>query len=492
MADERSLVRYLAPIRKHSLIIVSLALLAFVLSVITWANSLHELPYQAEAIIMFRPNNGGQIDLKSGQFSSTGIDFARQQQNISLLATSMEIAHRVAQVAATSDDAEARGLGAEGDLALHDRITIETRGSFLALKAKAPTAHAATWLANTWAQEAVRNINAIYASPSPNVQQAIDDVKGKLDKDQAALQQFLDDDPTFSLRTELTRTVEIINGVLGSQVSSDLLLLNSQRESIRNQIEDSYRTTRALDTQLGQLSALRTKIQNGPDDQASLFGNQIALLTVINNVVSGNANTQVQLQLNVTDLGKGPLTRSSQLNDVDSTIGAVQKLQSDVSTKIAGLQQKYDSLSAAPTSTAVDSASPTVQQYLQRYNQLKSQLETKNFELNTLTRARDQDQSTYDLLRNRLAEQQVNQLVSGLIDVGAPANEAQTAKARSPLRSLALVAGEWTLLAIAIGSALAFILSLLSPSFSSNAFVRNSFRRGARARLSGGSSSQAS
>lgn len=488
MAEDRSLAQYLAPVRKHSLLIFSLALLALIGSLITWAKSVQALPYQAEAIIMFRPNNGGQLNLSTGQFSNVGIDFVRQQQNVGLLATSMEIAKEVAQDATASTDPELKALGADGAPALHDRISVETRGNFLALKATGPTASAATWLANTWSEKAVRSVNSIYASPSPNVQQAIDDVKAKLDRDQTALQQFLADDPSFDLKTELTRTMNFIDGALGSQMASDLLLFNSQQETTRTKIQNAYDTSNTLDQELTELSALRNKIQNGPDDQASLFGNQVALLTVVNKVVSGNANTQVQMQLSISDIGKGPLSRSSQLSDIDATIAAVQKLQTDLHTKITDLQTALTTSPRASTPLPSSNSSPVVQQYLDRYNQLQSQIETKTFELNTLTKTRDQDQSTYDLLRDRLAEQQVNQLVSGLIDIGAPADESQTVKSHSPIRSLVLVAGEWVLFAVALGFGLAFLLSMLSPGFSSNAFVRNGFRKSARTRLSGGNS----
>jgi hypothetical protein len=133
----------------------------------------------------------------------------------------------------------------------------------------------------------------------------------------------------------------------------------------------------------------------------------------------------------------------------------------------------------------VESLPPIAQQYVNRLNELQSELERKLFELNTLYKTRDLDQTTYDLLRSRLAEQKVNQLISGIVDVGVPANEEQTARSRSVLRSLAIVSGEWVLLAIAIASILAYLLNLVRPSFSSNSMFRNTFRRGVGARFSG-------
>jgi capsular polysaccharide biosynthesis protein len=485
--EERTIGSYLEPVRKHALLITILALLALVGGLIKWITSYQALPYQAEATIMFTPNSGKQIDINSGQFRDTGVDITRQQQNVGLLATSMQIANNVAQQAKASDDPELKALGSRGSLALHDQVSVQTKGAFLSVTAKSSSAEAATWLANSWAQEVVTEANALYASSSPNVNRAVDDVKSQLDKDEAALERFLADSSVDTLSQELTQTTAFVARALGSQAASSFTLYDAERQSIRDQISGNYSVTLALDEQLNEMRALRSRIQEGPDDPGALFANQVALLSILDRVVSGNSNSRVQLQLNVADLGKGSLTRNSQLSDIDSTIASVQRLQSDIRSQTANLEGR---LGTPPVGTpgGMDNEDPALQPYLNRLSQLRSELESKRFELDQLTKTRDLDRDTYDLLRGRLAEQQVNQLVSHVVDIGAPADTGQTARSRSIARSLALTLGEWVLFAVALGCALAFLLNALRPNFNSNAILTSGFRRGIKTRLNDSSS----
>ena len=73
---------------------------------------------------------------------------------------------------------------------------------------------------------------------------------------------------------------------------------------------------------------------------------------------------------------------------------------------------------------------------------LESQIEQKQFELAQLQKTRDQDQNTYDLLRSRMAEQQVNATISRVADLGVSATDADTLQSHSLGRTLAWVMGQ--------------------------------------------------
>ena len=60
-------------------------------------------------------------------------------------------------------------------------------------------------------------------------------------------------------------------------------------------------------------------------------------------------------------------------------------------------------------------------------NELQSQIEQLTFQRNQLQRTRDLQQTSYDLLRSRLAEQQVKRVISSVVDLGSAASDDATA-----------------------------------------------------------------
>jgi hypothetical protein len=309
------------------------------------------------------------------------------------------------------------------------------------------------------------------------VDQAVNDVKAKLEGDQKALQDFLANNPINEITQELSQTVAFIQSATASGASTDLTLFDAEKQSIRDQIASSYTTTVALDQQLNEIEALRLRIEQSADDQSSLSANQVALMVLLNKVVAGNSGSQVQLQLNIADLGKGPLTKSNQIHDVDSTAAAVRKLRDDIKGQISQLEARL-SAPAVQSTPGVNTASDAlVQSYLQRQSELESELERRTFELDQLQKARDLDQMTYDLLRNRAAEQQVNQMVSGIVDIGQRADSLQTTRSHSSLRSLAINVVQWCMIALVFGVLLSYLFSLLLPGFSFNGSVGRALRK---------------
>ena len=73
---------------------------------------------------------------------------------------------------------------------------------------------------------------------------------------------------------------------------------------------------------------------------------------------------------------------------------------------------------------------------------MQSELEARNFELTSLQKNRDLQQTTYDLLRgDRQTEQQINQQISGVANITSPAGNTDTLRSRHPLNNLLLSAG---------------------------------------------------
>jgi hypothetical protein len=479
------------------LLIGLLVALALIGGSLMWALTLNTSPYEAEALVLFKVNANSQAVLSTDpttfpQFRDTSLDLARQQQNTVLLMSGMDIAREVQKRAASAGDSSIAALASKDPATLFRAMHIQIRGSFVSVKAEALAAPTATWLANTWAEVGVAAVNKAYAQPSANVDEALQGAKSQLDVDQAALQDFMAQNPIISLTTQLSQTLAFIDSAANAGTQASFVLYDAEQESIRIQISTNYTITAGLNQQLNQIKALRTRIQQAPEDPASAYANQVSLLLLLNSVIGGTTGSspeaRVQLQLSLGDASSAPLSKGNQLSELDAAVQAIQGLQDDISRQTAELEGTLSGPLPAATPGQPAALSPTLQAYLDRQNQLQSQLEQKRFELSQLEKTRDLDQSAYDLLRSRLAEQNVNGMISNIVDIGSAADEEQTIDSRSALRSLVLVVGQWVLLGLALGIFLAYLLNFVWPNFNSNDTLgRGLFRRGARRARVGGS-----
>ncbi len=181
------------------------------------------------------------------------------------------------------------------------------------------------------------------------------------------------------------------------------------------------------------------------------------------------------------------MSKSNQLSDIDAAVKATQGLQEDIGSQTADLEKRL--LAPVPPALPAQSStfSPTLKSYVEQQSQLHSRIEQESAEQDQLQKTRDLDRSTYELLRSRLAEQNVNGMISDLVAIGSASDEEQTASSRSALRSLVLDTGLWVSIALVLGIGLAFLLSVVRPDFNSNAAITRRFkvsRGGPKARVS--------
>jgi hypothetical protein len=258
------------------------------------------------------------------------------------------------------------------------------------------------------------------------------------------------------------------------------VLYDSKQESIRDQITTNYTTTATLNRQLNQVNALRTRIQNSPEDPASLYANQLSLVLLLNNIAAGTGGSDsgpiAQLQITLPDTTSAPLSKANQLSEIDAAVKAIQGQQEEISGQTAELEKELLAPSPALTPDQSSSISPAAKAYIARENQLQSQLEQANAQLDNLQKTRDLDRSTYGLLRSRLAEQNVNGVIGDIVAVGSVADEEQTSKARSSVRSWAIDVAIWVVIALIIGIGLAYLLGLTRPGFDSNSAITRRMR----------------
>ncbi len=476
---------YLKPLVNHSLLIILFVLIAVTLALVYGLMWGERTPYEAQSVILFKSQASDRLVLtgQDANFQQNTVDPTRLARSVQVLISSHDVADRVRQRANSDSDPKIKSLSTQTDAKLMDAISVDVKTDVITVKAKWPTADTATWLANAWAEEAVTKVNQFYAASSSRVSEAVEQARADLEADQRALEEFVIRSPLNSLEQQLKQSEGFVASATNSFTSTQFLLYDKERQAQQRELGISYTYVYTVEQQLSELQAFRTRVEQSSDDPDSLYANQVALLVSLNKLITSNPGAQVQLQVNLGDVGKTPLTKASQLRDVDSTLAAVQRVRDDLQTRIQDLERKLSVDLPAVTPETIASVPETLRQQIERQNQIQSDIEKTKFQYAQLEKTRDLHQSSYDLLRNRLAEQGVNQVISRVVDVGAPANTEQTLRSRSVVREAATNTAEAALIALVLGVGVAYLLNALRPSFNSNAALRRRFRPDSAGRL---------
>jgi hypothetical protein len=470
----------LRPLRQHSVLILLLVALAIVGGLLAALVFDQAPPYEAETILLFKAGNSDRAVLTGDPtFQANTLDPTRQPRDVQALISSLDVAQTVGDTARASKDPDIQSLGASSVLALRDAIQVELRGDLLYIRAQAPTPQAAAWLANTWGSEAITKTNQLFALSSSGISQALDDAQRDLTNSENALKQFLTDSQLDTLKQQLAQTTSFISATSETYTNTQYLLYNTEHQALQENLASAYASINNLDQVSGDIRALRARIEQAPDQQDALYANQLSLVVLQNKIIASDTDThtQVQLQLNATGSGSASLTKANQLLDVDATLTATQKLQDDLRLQIKGLEEKLQAPLPALTSDSVSTVPNSLLEQIRRQSELESQVEARTFEYDQLKKTRDLQQSTYDLLHTRFAEQQINQQIGRIVDIASPANELDAASSRSQLRTTLVTVGQAVALALVLGVALAYLLYLWRPDFSSNAALGRLFRR---------------
>ncbi len=478
MPDGQGIGYYLRPLSKHSLLIILLAAVAVVGGLITALSYGHLLPYEAQAVLLFKGNGSDRLVL-TGQadFQANDIDPNREVRNLQALMSSVDVAEAVVADARASTDPDIQPLGTTDVLALAGATQVEVKGDLIYISAQADTPKAATWLANNWGAEAVTKVNHLYAVSSSRVSDALDESQKELTTAENELQEFLADSQLNSLKQELAQTNSFITSATESYTNTQFVLYNSERAAAQDKLADAYTSVYSLAQTTTEIQALRTRIEQGPDQPDVLYGNQISLIVLQNKMAAANAGADLQLQFNIGNNTATTLTKANQLSEIDAALAAAQKLQEDLQLQVQQLDTELQAPLPAPTAGTISNVPADLVEQIKRRNELESQIEQLIFQKDQLQKTRDLRQSTYDLLRNRLAEQQVNEVISRIVDVASPANELEAASSRSTTRLILLTVGQGLLLAVVLGIILAYLLHLWRPNFSTNSAFKNRFRR---------------
>lgn len=471
MPEERQIIDYLKPLGKHIALIAAFVLLIPASTFVVMALMMGPVPYEAQTILLLK--NDARLTLND-RFTEEILDPARQLKNARPIVTSLDIAEQVRKRAQSSSDPEVvKALSNRDIMSLRSAIAVDIKGDLLIIKASDVNPRVATWLANTWSDESISKLNSVYApASSADVNEALSQAKAQLDTAEQELQSFLAENPISALTQELKQVTAFLEQTAQSNSDTQIALYNIERQTARDKVKSSYSYLESLEQTESQIKALRTRIGEGPEDPDTLYGNQVTLLTLVNGVMGGGGGLQLQLDFNTADLSSTPRSKANQIQSVDATITALRQLQDDSRSRIKELENLLNAPLPTVNSTDLSTLPEAVQTQLERSNTLTSQIEEQTFRKTQLERTRDLHQSTYDLLRTRLSEQQINQQIGSLMSVATQANIAETLASRSLLRPFLTSVGLSLVVSIVLGISVAFLLTLLFPKFSSNTALK--------------------
>jgi hypothetical protein len=480
MPDGGRIRNYLRPLKRHSLLILLALVIATAASLLIAILFGKLLPYEAQAVLLFKAGNSDHLVLTGDPtFQSNNLDPTRQPRDVQTLISSLDIAEKVGETARASSEPDIKTLGMTNVLALRNAIQVEIRGDLIFVTAQAATPQAATWLANTWGTQAITKTSQLYTFSSSGVSEALDSAQQELTASENAVQQFLADSHIDTLRQELAQTSSFIAATTETYTNTQYLLYNTEHKALQENLASAYASADNLNEVSGEIQSLRTRVEQSPDQPDTLYANQISLIVLQNKVTASNMGTQLQLQLNATGTGSASLTKANQLLDLDATLTATQKLQDNLHGQIQSLEEKLGAPLPALAQDSISNVPSALLEQVHQQSQLESEIEAQTFAYNQLKKTRDLRQSTYDLLHTRFTEQQVNQEVGRIVDMASPANELEAADSRSPVKTTLVTVGQGLLLGAVLGIALAYLLYLWRPDFSTNAALGRRFRRGA-------------
>jgi hypothetical protein len=464
----------------HSLL---LSLIVLVVSGIGLLLAFHRattLPYTAETLLLLQPVP--PVALPAAPTAARA-DAQRLVQNAPILLTSAPVAAQVQQRITTTTDPAGRALASVAADDLRAAITVRRVADIVYVRATDEQPDVATWLANIWAQEGVAQINQLYAGTAAvDVETALTHTTTDRDAAQRALETFLAHNPIPALTQELQQTQAFVTAALASQATTDFALYDTARATMQRELTTAHSAAATLDQLLGELASLRIRIGQGPDNPHTLYSNQVSLVLLQARILDLGtaADNRLQVQLRVAD-GAPPASRAAQLGALDATRTATEQLQRDIQGRITDLESHLRAPLPSSAVSPVSSISPALQQHITRMNQLQSEIAARTFELRQLEKTRDLAQKSDDLLRIRRAEQQVNQALTGVVVITAPATLAATVRAQQPEQTFAPLAGVALGIGVGLAGGVGLLLSLGWPAANSNAALRRRVHpRGAR------------
>jgi len=294
---------------------------------------------------------------------------------------------------------------------LRDRIEVESQGDLVIIKARGRTPRAAAEIANAWAQQAEKDINAIYVQTLPQAQVAELEVQlQKADANykvaQSALEDFLAESRLFALEQEIVYRTQLVDSYQQALVSSESTMYNQALASNRRILVDYYEDLATTQQVLVDAWAMKDQFEQTQSAPATEWAEALAFIGLQNRAFGVG---QGQLQVNLSE--QAPRTAMADLEAL------IEVLETKVEGLRAAISQAESELFDVEVSAPAVDTGTFLQQRIETLTQeivtLQAQQEGEKARQRELTAARDLAWETHETVTRKVAETGVAEELSG-------------------------------------------------------------------------------
>jgi len=471
MEEEIDLRQYIEVLLRYKYWIIACTLIAAITAFVV--STFIPPTYEAEAsLAMLRVRSEVAFEPKFKTISeeelSPKIDLKARREALVTLAESSAVASAVFQ------NYRERLTGVAGRIEdLMGMVEVESKGDLILIKVRSKDPELAAEIANAWAREAEKHINAIYGQPSQpvvEIKTQFEEAKTKYENAQKALEEFIAENRIAFLNRRISELEEardklhkqllaVIDLHLGKQLdmvkgqADDYFnALLEQRQAVFNEQKSEkleklayyYNRKQSLEKLLIQAEALRAQLQTATSVPGEI-GDALAVLRARAGVF-GIAEQAGVLDLRLENLSGLRDNPQSYIADLDELIEGIKAERDKASQEADKLAQEllqgegYEYLGVVPPSSAplfqaaverldamLDLELPSellpnykgrplyekIEEIDAQIRQLKSQLEAEQARKRELESKRDLAWETYQTIARKLAEVEIAERAPG-------------------------------------------------------------------------------
>ncbi|MHC4617678.1 MAG: Wzz/FepE/Etk N-terminal domain-containing protein [Planctomycetota bacterium] len=349
-----------------------------------------------------------------------------------------ELAESAAVAAVVYDQLEARLDGvAAGVGVLRDMVKVTSKADLVIITARAGDPQIAADIANEWARQAEKQINAAYGQPLQETQRLemqaqSEKAQAQYETLQAELEAFLAQSRIPELEREIARHEQFIaeyqRALIDSEAAMHTLALDSSRQILLNLYDELVSTEQVLI----DARTLAQEIRHVPGSPAAEWARALAFIDLEDRAFGGR-RTFFEVVLS----GEAPAVDGA---DLDRLIENLEEKRQELGASIR--QKERELFDVEPITAAVDPENPLVRQIqalTQEMLSLQSQLEAEQARERELSEARDLAWETHRAVTRKIAETEVETQVSDMeVRFATPAKRPGNPVSSNRLRNAAI------------------------------------------------------
>lgn len=337
----------------------------------------------------------------------------RTRSNLSLAAqfpTVTEPVDTSSRMAALLSLTQSDALGMETLKAMEDMIPEEYRsldsiknmveasnkGDTILVTVTAVDPALAAEIANTWARQAVQDINLAYSGEQPliEIQDQMETARQDYQTAQADLETFIQNNRISILQKQLDEAETLLSS-LTEERSWKISYYTNRKQSMENLVV--------------QAEALKKQIQEGIKSNSGGLGDALAVLRVRATALGiSDVNIQSPGDASQTSGGNQSLTLNLQVNDVNTLLDDSGNYALDLDTVIQLAKEEQakaqDSLDELTQQILQESPDPAIQSSAAELQNIATELENQNARQKELTSQRDLAWQAYQAMAQKVTE----------------------------------------------------------------------------------------